>query len=144
MVSQPISAAERVRLARAQPETSELVRSRRRVWRELRHNRLALVGAVFLLAIVLLAIFAPAVARQDPTRQSLLNKLEAPSARHWLGTDEVGRDVFSRLVYGARISLFIGIAGTVGGVVAGTVVGLLAGYFGRWLDTLSMRVVDVM
>ncbi len=71
-------------------------------------------------------------------------RLSAPTAEHWLGTDEAGRDVFSRLVHGARISLFVALVGTAGGVLAGTVLGLVTGFLGGWTDTLAMRVVDVM
>jgi peptide/nickel transport system permease protein len=115
-----------------------------RVRRELIRNRFALAGAIFLVAIAALAILAPVVATHDPTEQKLLGRLAAPTSEHLLGTDELGRDEFSRLVYGARISLFIGFVGTAGGVVLGTLLGLASGYFGGWVDTLSMRLVDIM
>jgi peptide/nickel transport system permease protein len=115
-----------------------------RVRRELLRNRFALAGAVFLLLIGVAALFAPLIASYDPTEQHLLGRLQSPSSVHWLGTDELGRDEFSRLLYGARISLFIGFVGTAGGVILGTLLGLIAGYFGGWADTLSMRFVDVM
>jgi peptide/nickel transport system permease protein len=107
-------------------------------------NRVALAGAVFLLIITMLGVFAPWIATHPPNEQSLMNRLETPSSAHWLGTDELGRDEFSRLLYGTRISLFIGIVGTAGGVLIGTLLGIFAGFFGGWVDTLSMRLVDVM
>jgi peptide/nickel transport system permease protein len=134
--------------ARAQVEIREpSVPPRRggsRVWREFSRNRMAAVGAVFLLAIIIAAIAASQIARYAPERQDLLSRLEPPSVAHWLGTDEAGRDVFSRLLFGARISLFVALLGTAGGTVAGTLLGLVSGYFGGWTDTLIMRVVDVM
>jgi peptide/nickel transport system permease protein len=120
-------------------------RSRRsRVWREFSRNRFALAGTLFMAVIVSGAILAPVVATHDPNDQELLTRLESPSDAHWFGTDELGRDEFSRLVYGARISLFIGLLGTLGGVVIGTVLGMTSGFFGGWTDTLAMRIVDVM
>src|SRR5262249_44200022 len=114
------------------------------IWRQLRSNRLAAAGSAFVLLIVLAAACAPLLTHYDPAKQDLLSRLEPPSATHWLGTDEVGRDVFARLAYGARISLFVALLGTAGGVIAGTLVGLVSGFFGGWTDTLLMRVVDIM
>jgi len=116
----------------------------RRVLRELKHNRFATIGIVFLTLVVLLAIFAPFVTQYGPHDQDLLARLQTPSQAHWMGTDDKGRDVFTRLVYGARISLFVGIVGTVGAVVAGVVIGLISGYYGGWVDQLIMRILDVM
>jgi peptide/nickel transport system permease protein len=110
----------------------------------MRRNRLAGVGLLFLTLVVLMAIFAPWITRYEPQQQNLLFRNESPSREHLLGTDDRGRDVLTRLAYGARISLFIGIVGTAGGVLAGTLIGITAGYFGRWVDQLLMRLVDVM
>src|SRR5437762_13977112 len=114
------------------------------VWRGLRTNVAACVGAVFLLLIAAVAIAAPWIAPYAPEKQDLMSRLEPPSAEHWLGTDEAGRDGFSRLVHGARVSLFVALVGTTGGVPAGTLLALLTGFLGGWTDTLAMRVVDVM
>ncbi len=116
----------------------------KRAWLEFRRNRFALVGAAFIIFIALMGIFAPVVSTHDPYKQSLRKRMKPPSAEHWLGTDEVGRDFYSRLVYGARVSLFVGIVGTSVGVIFGTIVGLISGFFGGWVDTLIMRVIDVM
>jgi len=107
-------------------------------------NRLALIGAMILLTAFAVAILAPVLATYDPREQSLLKRLAPPSAEYRLGTDELGRDEFSRLVWGARNSLFIGFAGTTGGLVLGTIIGLAAGFFGGWFDTLVMRLIDIM
>jgi peptide/nickel transport system permease protein len=115
-----------------------------RVRRELVQNRFALAGTVFLLLVGAAGLLAPLLATHLPHEQSLLSRLAPPSAEHWLGTDELGRDEYSRLLYGARISLFISFVGTAGGVLMGTLIGLASGYFGGWTDTLTMRVIDVM
>jgi len=117
---------------------------RRRLLREMKRNRLATASAIYLLILMLLAAAAPIVAPYPPNKQSLMDRLEGPSAEHWLGTDETGRDELSRLIYGARISLFIGVIGTIGGVVLGTIIGLLSGFFGGWFDQIAMRIVDIM
>ena len=130
----------------AQLEADELrhISGARRAWYEFRRNRFALVGAVFMIFIALMAILAPVVSTHDPNKQSLRKRMKPPTAEHWLGTDELGRDVYSRLAYGARVSLFVGVVGTATGVVCGTIVGLISGFFGGWVDTLVMRVIDVM
>jgi peptide/nickel transport system permease protein len=115
-----------------------------RVVHEVVTNRLALVGAILLLTAFAVAILAPVLATHDPREQSLLSRLAPPSSEYRLGTDELGRDEFSRLVWGARYSLFIGFAGTFGGLVLGTIVGLAAGFFGGSVDTLVMRLIDIM
>ena len=116
----------------------------KRAWLEFRRNRFALVGTAFMVFIAFMAVLAPIVSTHDPYEQSLRKRMKPPTTEHWLGTDEVGRDVYSRLVYGARISLFVGIVGTAAGVVCGTIVGLISGFFGGWVDTLVMRVIDIM
>jgi peptide/nickel transport system permease protein len=132
------------RPAQREQQAPVTIRRSTRIWRELRQNRLAAAGAAFLVLIVLAAICAPLLTHYDPTKQDLLSRLEPPSSTHWLGTDEVGRDVLSRLAYGARISLFVALLGTAGGVIVGTLVGLTSGFFGGWTDTLMMRGVDIM
>lgn len=118
--------------------------SSHRAWREFSRNRFALVGTAFILFIAAMGILAPVVSTHDPNVQVLRERLDPPSAEHWLGTDELGRDFYSRLVYGARVSLFIGIAGTAAGVFFGTIIGLISGFFGGRTDTLVMRVIDIM
>ena len=114
-----------------------------RQWLAFRSNPLALVGLGIVLVLLLVAAFAPQIATHDPLSQNLANRLQSMSAAHWLGTDALGRDIFSRIVYGTRITLFIVllVVATVGPV--GLLIGATAGYFGGWVDTLLMRVTDV-
>lgn len=109
----------------------------------LRTDRRAYFGAGVIVLLVLLAIFAPLVARHDPTGVDLINSLEPPSISHWLGTDVQGRDVWARLVYGARISLTVGIVSQGIALSLGVLLGLIAGYYGRWVDETVMRLADV-
>lgn len=99
-------------------------------------------GAVIVL-LVLAAIMAPFIQRFDPTRIDLSNALQAPSATHWLGTDAQGRDVWSRLVHGARVSLLVGLASQGVALGVGVLLGLIAGYRGKWTDEVIMRLADV-
>jgi peptide/nickel transport system permease protein len=114
------------------------------VRRTFMRNHIALGAACFVLLVIIAGILAPVLAPYDPIKQSLLTRLQPPSSQHWLGTDEIGRDELSRLLYGARTSLFIGFVGTAGGVLLGSLLGLLSGYFGGWSDTLLMRLIDIM
>ena len=103
-----------------------------------------LVAGLALVALwVLVAAAAPLIATHDPVAVDLLAVLRPPSAEHLFGTDNVGRDVFSRTVHGARLALYIGLVGVVAPLVIGTTVGLLAGYFGGWVDAVLMRLADV-
>lgn len=115
----------------------------RRLLRYLVRNPLTLTGVVIVLALFFVATFAPWIAFQDPTVQDLANALAAPSAAHPFGTDEYGRDVFSRLVYGARITLYIVLLVTVIVGPIGLLAGTLSGYFGGWVDGLFMRITDI-
>lgn len=118
--------------------------TRGQVWRRIVRNRKAVVGGTFLLIIVLAAIFADVVAVHDPAAQNLRNRLQPPSAEHWLGTDQFGRDMFSRIVHGARISLRVGFISVGLALLAGGTMGLLAGYYGGWMETVFMRLVDIL
>ena len=112
-------------------------------WRSLAANPLAMVGLAIVAALVLIAIAAPLLATHSPLTQDLSNRLQPPSAAHWLGTDELGRDIYSRIIYGARITLMI--VGLVAVLVApiGLLIGTVAGYLGGWVDVVLMRVTDV-
>ena len=111
--------------------------------RRFMRHRLALVSAVFVGMLILMALFAPAVAPADPNSVDLTALRAPPSADHLLGTDSSGRDVLSRIVFGARVSLTVGIAAAVSAAGVGTVLGLVAGFSRGWVDALIMRVVDV-
>jgi len=111
--------------------------------RRFRRHRLALGGLVFIALLILVALLAPWIAPQDPNAVDLGKLRTAPSAEHWLGTDSAGRDVLSRLIHGSRVSLTVGIAAALSAAGLGTLLGLVAGVFGRWVDTVIMRLVDV-
>jgi peptide/nickel transport system permease protein len=116
---------------------------RKDVWRRFRRNKLAVVGLVMIVLLVLVAIFAPVIAPYEIDERDSGNFRAAPSSEHWFGTDTIGQDVFSRVVYGARVSLRIGIIATAMSLVIGLTLGAIAGYFGRSLDTLIMRITDI-
>src|ERR1700683_4473258 len=99
-----------------------------------RHNPLAAVGVGLVSIFVIAALFAPWVAPRDPAQIDLPNRLERPSAEHWCGTDELGRDILSRLIWGARISLFVGSSVEIGSLALGLIIGSLAGYYGGGID----------
>src|SRR6516164_3300501 len=98
------------------------------------HNLLSTAGAVMIAVFVVCALFAPWLASQDPARIDLPSRLLRPSAAHWFGTDELGRDILSRLIYGARISMLVGSSVVAGSLLLGLVVGSIAGYYGGWAD----------
>ncbi|CAN5161426.1 MAG: ABC transporter permease [Pyrinomonadaceae bacterium] len=99
-------------------------------------NRLAIIGLIFIALLILVALFAPVLATHDVGATDLLLRYRPPSAEHWLGTDATGRDVFSRVIYGARISLRVGLVVVSVSAVVGTIIGALAGYYGGWIDRL--------
>ncbi len=127
----------------------ELFNALRGIARELRADKLGAFGTVILLVLVTVAIAAPALAPYDPAAQSLADRLLPPawlaggSPAHWLGTDHLGRDVLSRTIHGARVSLLVGVAVVALAGTFGTVLGLVAGYFGGRVDTIIMRAVDI-
>lgn len=107
-------------------------------------NKTSWVGLVLFLMVILAAIFAPLLAGHDPIAQSALRQLEGPSARHLFGTDEYGRDIWARLLYGARASLLIGIVSTLAAMLIGSAIGLLAGWYGGRFDAVVMQVMDIL
>lgn len=112
------------------------------IWRKFRRNKLAMIGLAFIVLLVLVAIFASVVAPYGPTERTSEFR-QPPSWDHLFGTDRIGRDVFSRVIYGARVSLRVGILATVISLVIGVIGGAIAGFFGGAVDTLIMRVTDV-
>jgi ABC-type dipeptide/oligopeptide/nickel transport system permease subunit len=115
----------------------------RSVWSRLRRDTRARIGITVVVLLLVMAIAAPLLTRHDPVAIDLLRALEAPSGDHWLGTDVQGRDVWSRLLYGARVSLSVGVGSQVISLALGMTLGLLAGYYGRWADETVMRLADV-
>ena len=107
-------------------------------------NKTSWIGLVVFLIVVVAAMLAPELAPFDPNDQNILEKLRAPTLEHWLGTDSFGRDTLSRLVYGARISLVIGVVSTLAAMVIGTAIGMLAGWHGGRVDTVTMQAMDVL
>ncbi len=116
----------------------------RDAFNHLRRNPVAIAGAVILGFLMLAALLAPVLAPYDPNVQTLIDRNAPPSAEHWLGLDALGRDLLSRLMYGARISLFIGFFTVGGALVIGTLVGAVAGYVGGRTDNILMRIMDIM
>ncbi len=113
-------------------------------WPRLRANRLALAGLLVVLLLFIASLLAPFIAPYNPSEINAWQVLSPPSFSHLFGTDELGRDVFSRVLFGARISLKVGFAAIGIAVVLGSAVGLAAGYYGGWVDTVLMRTVDIM
>lgn len=113
-------------------------------WQSFYKNKLALAGLGIVIFFIILAIIAPFIAPYSFKEQVLADRLQAPSSEHWFGTDDFGRDIFSRIVYGARISLWVGFFSVLGSVVAGTALGIIAGYYGRWVDAIISRIFDIM
>ena len=115
----------------------------RPLWKRLLRDNRAVAGVAVVALIVLAAALAPLIARYDPLAVDLTRQLQSPSAAHWLGTDVQGRDVWARLVYGARISLAVGLLSQGIALSLGVALGLIAGYYGRWVDEVVMRLADV-
>lgn len=114
------------------------------VLRRLLGNPLSLLSLVIILGCIVLAVFAPVLAPYDYDEQDILARLKAPSAEHWFGTDDVGRDIFSRIIWGSRVSITVSFGAVAIGVTIGTLIGLCAGYFQGAFDLISQRLVDFM
>ncbi|MEX2542247.1 MAG: nickel transporter permease [Trueperaceae bacterium] len=115
----------------------------RELWKSLLTNKRALAGGAIVILLVVVALLAPQVSPYDHTRQDIANRLSPPSPEHWLGTDELGRDVLSRIIYGARTSLTVGGLSVAVAMLLGVVIGAVSGYFGGTLDDVLMRIADV-
>jgi ABC-type dipeptide/oligopeptide/nickel transport system permease subunit len=115
-----------------------------RLWRQFRHNRAGLIGLVILAAFLLAGLTANILAPYDPYEIDLEGGLKGPSAKHWLGRDELGRDLLSRVIYGARLSLVIGVIAVSIGVGLGVPIGAVSGYLGGWADLLVQRLIDIL
>ncbi|AAK88247.1 D-ala-D-ala transporter subunit [Agrobacterium tumefaciens] len=117
--------------------------NRYRIWLNLKSNPLAVIGLTIIVLFIALSLLAPAIAPYDPATQNLGNRLAFPNAEHWFGTDELGRDILSRILYGGRVTLGMVIAVVVLVAPIGLAIGCIAGYFGGIVDTVLMRVTDV-
>ncbi|GFZ85558.1 diguanylate cyclase [Compostibacillus humi] len=125
-------------------EETEAVSPWRDGWKQLRKNRLAIIGFAIILFFILVAIFAPLFTSYSYDQQNLADRLHPPSEEYLLGADHLGRDIFTRIAYGARVSLQVGFFAVTGALVFGSLLGILAGYFGRWIDMLISRIFDIM
>jgi peptide/nickel transport system permease protein len=114
------------------------------VWKRFVKRKSSVFGGIIIMTFFIVAIFGPFLAPYDPLAQNLERNYEGPSYDHLMGTDNLGRDVFSRLIHGARISLGISLASVTIGVTAGMILGIVGGYYGGWIDNILMRFVDIM
>ncbi len=114
------------------------------IWRRFRKNRRAVVGLIIMVVIILAGIAAPVITPCDPTQQNLREAYQMPSMAHWFGTDSIGRDLFTRVIYGIRTSLLCGVVAVVISLAIGGVLGAVAGYYGGKLDNIIMRFMDIL
>lgn len=114
------------------------------VWVRFRRSKMGMVGAVGVIVLILVALLAPVISPYDPKAVDLSSQFQPPSMKHLFGTDLYGRDVLSRVLYGSQISLSIGLLPSLITLVIGTTLGLMSGYFGKWVDTLIMRLADIV
>jgi peptide/nickel transport system permease protein len=122
----------------------ELTPPWKEAWLAFYKNRLALAGLGIVVLFIFIAIIAPWIAPYSYKEQILTERMQPPSSKHWFGTDDFGRDIFTRILYGARISLWVGFFSVLGSVVIGTLLGIVAGYYGRWVDAIISRIFDIM
>lgn len=107
-------------------------------------SKTSFIGLCIIMVLIITALLAPLIATHSPTDQSIIDRYQAPSSEHYLGTDELGRDIFSRIVYGTRISIQIGIIAVGISMIIGVLLGAIAGYFGKWIDQVIMRLIDIL
>jgi ABC-type dipeptide/oligopeptide/nickel transport system permease subunit len=113
-------------------------------WRRFLRNRLAVVGLALIVVLAVSAALAPWLAPYDPTRQSLIEKRAKPGAKYWLGADEFGRDILSRVIYGSRVALLVGVVSVLIALVGGLVLGTVSGFAGGWFDAVMMRGIEIL
>ena len=130
------------------PALQDEVRQSQGLWRDalrrLIYNRLAVFGALFILLIIFMALFGPTLVRFDPDGMDFTAILSGPTQKHWMGTDEFGRDIFTRVVIGARISMLVGLVAVSISTIAGSLLGMIAGFSHRTIDEVIMRAMDVL
>ena len=117
---------------------------RKDFWEQFRKNKMAVAGGILVILLFIVSLLAPWIAPYDPNAIDLKNVLAQPSANHWFGTDQLGRDVMSRMIWGAGVSLKVGFVATGIAIIIGTILGALSGYYGKWVDSAIMRFVDIM
>lgn len=121
-----------------------LIQSWKNFYRKLKKNKAAMVGGFFIVFFIIVAFVGPYFTPYEPNTQDVVNKLQSPSADHWFGTDHHGRDIFSRIIHGMSITLYVGFASVILGATVGIVLGIIAGYYGGRTDTIIMRSMDVL
>ena len=114
------------------------------LWYKMKKNPMTILGLALILVLVVLALLAPYITPYDPIKISMTERFQPPSSVHWFGTDEVGRDIFTRVIYGARLSLGASITIVLAAGLIGTMIGAIAGYFGNWVDQILMRIMDML
>lgn len=129
---------------RLQNEEVELQSNFRKGVNRLVHNRMTIVGIIVIIVYIIMAVFPSLLTSYDPLKQDLTNSLQPPSAEHWMGTDEFGRDVFSRIAHGARLSIAVGFFAVATGGLIGFTLGIISGYFGGRVDSVIMRLMDIL
>ncbi|MEO4055418.1 nickel transporter permease [Solibacillus sp. CAU 1738] len=112
--------------------------------KRLMKNKAAVIGGIVILFIILVGIFGPFLLKTDPNAQNILNKLQPPSKEHWFGTDNFGRDIFTRVIYGTKLTLKVGFLSVFLGGIVGVTLGVVSGYYGGVIDTIIMRIMDVL
>ena len=128
----------------AEAEIEKTVGPWREAWRGFKKSKVAVVGMIIVLFFIILAVAGPLLAKEGINDQVMTDRLQPPSGEHWLGTDDFGRDILSRVIHGARISLWVGFSSVVGSIIIGSTLGIVAGYYGRWVDTIISRFFDIM
>ena len=126
------------------PVEDKVVSPWKDAWRSFKKNKIALVGLSIVAMFILIAILAPLLAPYNYSDVELGDKHIAPNAAHWFGTDEFGRDILSRIIYGARISLWVGFFSVAGSVIVGSTLGIIAGFYGKWVDGIISRIFDIL
>jgi peptide/nickel transport system permease protein len=144
MATKPVVAETGLELVTAAPRVAEPIGTWTAIGRFCRKKPLGAAGGVLMLLLVVSALFAEVLATHDPIATDAANTLAPPSAGHWLGSDHLGRDIYSRIVHGARVSLVVGVMSTLLGSVLGGIIGLLSAYFGGKTDLISQRVLDIL
>ena len=125
-------------------DLSELPKSKDNNFKRMLRNRMALTGMIISAIVIIVAILAPVLAPYDPLKMDIRGRLKPPTAEHWMGTDHLGRDILSRVIYGARISLEVGVVSVALGTIVGLVLGAAAGYLGKKVDTIIMGIMDAI
>jgi len=133
---------DRIKASANESSRKPLIKSR--ALRRMMNNKLGVFGLVFFVAVLLSAVLAPLIAPYDPARLDLTQILRPPSAQHWLGTDKIGRDVLSRILFGGQISILVGLGSALGAATIGVFLGVYSGYLGGWLDKIVLRVSELV